>query len=153
MTGCTLSDNSTDGRRINLVAIYSEIEKDFPRNPTNDQCIQRARLIILHLIGATIFPDSASNWVHSNFLLHVDNLEDCGQLSWGSASLAWLYRQLCKATKVTARDVGGPLFLLQLWAWERFPTLAPTNSIPISSDLPYGARYAKITYSYYIVFL
>ncbi|KAK1408104.1 hypothetical protein QVD17_39737 [Tagetes erecta] len=144
LTGCTLPDNSTDRQKINLVAIFNLIKIEFPENPTDDECKKRARLIILHLIGATIFPDSASNWVHANFLSHVDNLVDCGKLSWGSATLAWLYRQLCKATKMTTRDVSGPLFLLQLWAWERLPTIAPINNRTVNFELPYDGKVGNL---------
>ena len=32
---------------------------------------------------------------------------------------------MCQASHVQARDIVGPLILLQLWAWERFPCIAP----------------------------
>ncbi|KAA0032200.1 serine/threonine-protein phosphatase 7 long form-like protein [Cucumis melo var. makuwa] len=33
--------------------------------------------------------------------------------------------QLCKPSKRDVRDIAGPLILLQIWAWKRFPTIAP----------------------------
>lgn len=58
------------------------------------------------------------------FLSLLANLHEAGQYSWGGACLAWLYRQLCKATKPDVREIVGPLILIQIWAWERFPTMA-----------------------------
>ena len=44
---------------------------------------------------------------------------------WGSAYLAWLYREICQASHVQTCDIASLLILLQLWAWERFPCIAP----------------------------
>ncbi|XP_040952770.1 protein MAINTENANCE OF MERISTEMS-like [Gossypium hirsutum] len=44
--------------------------------------------------------------------------------SWGSAVLAVLYRELCRATDPKVRDIGGCLSLLQSWALYRMPFLA-----------------------------
>jgi hypothetical protein len=50
--------------------------------------------------------------------------QDCDNIrvySWGSAVLAWLYRQLCDACKRSGQDanLGGCAYLLQIWIWER----------------------------------
>ncbi|KAL6316687.1 hypothetical protein AAG906_019618 [Vitis piasezkii] len=39
--------------------------------------------------------------------------------SWGSAVLAHLYRELCRASLDGATDIAGCVTLLQLWSWER----------------------------------
>ncbi|XP_057728089.1 serine/threonine-protein phosphatase 7 long form homolog [Arachis stenosperma] len=45
--------------------------------------------------------------------------------SWGAASLAHLYRSLCRASRFNCKKMDGPLILLFVWAWERMPFLAP----------------------------
>ncbi|RLN03608.1 hypothetical protein C2845_PM13G09080 [Panicum miliaceum] len=49
--------------------------------------------------------------------------ENLSQYNWGSATLAWLYRQLCDACRRSGADsnLGGCACLLQIWIWERFP--------------------------------
>jgi hypothetical protein len=43
--------------------------------------------------------------------------------SWGSATVAWLYRQMCDACRRSGAttNLGGCIYLLQLWMWERLP--------------------------------
>ncbi|RYR31856.1 hypothetical protein Ahy_B01g056787 [Arachis hypogaea] len=36
----------------------------------------------------------------------LEDLDRCGRLSWGSAVLAWLYRQMCRATEHSQRNLG-----------------------------------------------
>ncbi|KAL4305923.1 hypothetical protein AHAS_Ahas16G0126800 [Arachis hypogaea] len=45
--------------------------------------------------------------------------------SWGAASLAHLYRSLCRASRYNCKEMDGPLMPLFVWAWERMPFLAP----------------------------
>ncbi|KAL4337829.1 hypothetical protein AHAS_Ahas12G0149300 [Arachis hypogaea] len=37
--------------------------------------------------------------------------------SWGSASLAHLYRALCRATRFDCKEIDDPLTLLHIWTW------------------------------------
>ncbi|KAD3640432.1 hypothetical protein E3N88_29655 [Mikania micrantha] len=71
----------------------------------------------------------------------------CGHLSWGSIVLAMLYRNLCNATSSNSSTIGGPLYILQLWAWIRITTLAPTFLHRFDNQRPYGAMWReKLTY-------
>jgi hypothetical protein len=49
--------------------------------------------------------------------------ENIGQYSWGSATLAWLYWQLCEGCRRVNpnSNIGGCMYLLQIWIWERIP--------------------------------
>ncbi|TVU51646.1 hypothetical protein EJB05_03086, partial [Eragrostis curvula] len=55
-----------------------------------------------------------------------------GQFSWGSAVLAFLYRQLCEACRrrKPRSSLGGCVFLLQLWMWSRLPVRRPRVRAP-----------------------
>ncbi|MED6179003.1 hypothetical protein PIB30_112929 [Stylosanthes scabra] len=53
--------------------------------------------------ACTLFGDKTAARVPLRWLPFVDQLDDLGQYSWGSATLAWLYRNLCRASN---RNVG-----------------------------------------------
>ncbi|KAH0675264.1 hypothetical protein KY285_023065 [Solanum tuberosum] len=85
-------------------------------------------------------------------LLYLPMLEDItavGCYSWGSATLACLYRFLCKASQSTQNEIAGFLPLLQIWAWERVTVLRPQivaqrdtrNIFPVG--LPRGPHAAR----------
>ncbi|KAI8563939.1 hypothetical protein RHMOL_Rhmol03G0147800 [Rhododendron molle] len=67
----------------------------------------------------------------------------CQRLLGISACLSNLYHYLCHGCKSGNDNVGGAFILLQLWAWERFPFVAPgrlgTRQRPPGS--PLGARW------------
>ncbi|KAK9987571.1 hypothetical protein SO802_027810 [Lithocarpus litseifolius] len=46
------------------------------------------------------------------------------------AALSWLYRHLCNASEKTAKQIGGAVLLVQLWAWMRFPHICPVMRHP-----------------------
>ena len=77
------------------------------------QCYVRA--FILQLIEGFIFANKLNNMVHLMFLPLLENFAGIGTYSWDSACLAWLYREMCRASRIDAHDVSGPLILLQLW--------------------------------------
>ncbi|KAD7477118.1 hypothetical protein E3N88_00254 [Mikania micrantha] len=75
------------------------------------------------------------------------DLTACGQLSWGSAVLAMLYRNLSS----NSSNIGGPLYILQLWAWSRMTTLAPTILHRFDNQRPYGAIASAFLYIWDVV--
>ena len=77
-----------------------------------------ARACILQMMGGSLFSNKSSHFVHLKFFLLLVNIHEAGRYSWGGACLAWLYKQLCKATKTDVREISGPLILLQIWAWK-----------------------------------
>jgi hypothetical protein len=52
--------------------------------------------------------------------------------NWGSTALAWLYRALCDGYSKTGENmnIGGCVYLLQIWMWEHFPVGRPYWSVP-----------------------
>ncbi|KAH1096781.1 hypothetical protein J1N35_013702 [Gossypium stocksii] len=65
--------------------------------------IHAARELILQLIGGILLPDVNQNKVHIMYLPLLEDLELAGGFSWGSAVLACLYRDLCRATKPSTK--------------------------------------------------
>ncbi|KAK1411466.1 hypothetical protein QVD17_38015 [Tagetes erecta] len=92
---------------------------------TEEECIKRARCVSFILCAKTVLADG--NIAHASLHL-LDNLKDLkssGQKSWGGAALACLYRELSKGAKPDVVTMGGPMSLLQIWAWTRILPLAP----------------------------
>ena len=66
----------------------------------NDHAIQgQARVYILLLMAGVTFADNSGGQVQLIYLPLLVDLEAAGQYSWESATLAFLYRQLCRATE------------------------------------------------------
>ncbi|KAE8695337.1 Homeobox-leucine zipper protein HAT9 [Hibiscus syriacus] len=65
------------------------------------------------------------------------------RVSWGSVILAFLYRQMCKASLVVndnnTAEIDGCLLLLQSWAWHKLPFLTPISRTAI--DFPLAERW------------
>lgn len=97
-----------------------------PPSDADDITLQRyARAYILSLMGSVLFADKSGADVQLMFLPFLRDLTSVGQFSWGSAVLAHLYRELCRASKKGANEISGPLVLLQIWAWERLDISRP----------------------------
>ncbi|KAD5802939.1 hypothetical protein E3N88_14299 [Mikania micrantha] len=55
---------------------------------------------------------------------------------------------LCKGTSYLAKEISGPMFLLQMWAWERITCMSPILYFDFDSTKPYGARWrSNLSYS------
>ncbi|XP_071694767.1 serine/threonine-protein phosphatase 7 long form homolog [Rutidosis leptorrhynchoides] len=106
-------------------------------------------------MGCVLFSDSNAYDVPLSFLHTILDLSPANRISWGSAVLAHLYRNLCKAaTNYEAKTINGSLILVQLWVYKRIPSLAPIlkndvrripanmppNEIPLIRA-PYGSRW------------
>ena len=48
------------------------------------------------------------------FLPLFEDLGVTGTYNWGSACLAWLYREMCRASRIDAHDASSSLILLQV---------------------------------------
>ncbi|XP_050215989.1 serine/threonine-protein phosphatase 7 long form homolog isoform X1 [Mercurialis annua] len=91
------------------------------------------------------FTDLNSGHLGLRILPHLEDLEDQRSISWGSAVLAHLYHELCICSMASQhrRNIGGALWILQLWAFERLTPLRPRYAaLPITQHLPLGDRWA-----------
>ncbi|KAK5771785.1 hypothetical protein PVK06_048028 [Gossypium arboreum] len=82
--------------------------------------IRYARAYILEMIGGYLIPDLSRNLVHLRWLLKLVDFRAAGELSWGSAVLEILYKEMCGATRPNKAKIGDCLSLLQSWARFRF---------------------------------
>ncbi|KAE8804874.1 mutator protein [Hordeum vulgare] len=117
--------------RVPAGAPFTWIAANFAHCPedTDGEVIQRyARVYMWYVISRTIFADGTRKnapWMWLKALTVFDN-----KFSWGSAALAYLYRQLDNACRRTTKDggVGGCMLLLSVWSWERLPVGRPKSS-------------------------
>nr|XP_016455320.1 PREDICTED: serine/threonine-protein phosphatase 7 long form homolog [Nicotiana tabacum] len=95
--------------RDHLVQIHDTITDDSAEVDVE----QYTRLLLLLLFGGVLFPNTSGNLVSLRFLHHIADFDDTVSYSWGGAVLSFLYRQMCRASMGTQRDVSGFLPLLQ----------------------------------------
>ncbi|GAV82281.1 LOW QUALITY PROTEIN: PMD domain-containing protein, partial [Cephalotus follicularis] len=74
---------------------------------------RHVRAYILCLLGSILFPDSSGDTMPLMFLPMLTDLYDVDTYIWGSGTLAWLYRSLCKACHRGVSQIGDNLLLLQ----------------------------------------
>ena len=79
---------------------------------------------------------------YARWLPLLEDLDVCGTKSWGSAVLAYLYREMSKVALIQNSELKGCLSLLQVWAWERLhlkPRLC--THLQLDGQIPLGCRY------------
>ena len=141
LLGAVPPRNAFEGSKIKLTWLSQRFHT-LPADATDVEIQYYTRAWLLRCLGGLVFTTNKSNMVHLMFLPLLEDFNVVGQYSWGSACLAWLYRELCRATRPNARGLGGYLQLLQIWAWERLPNFRPNfiNRVSLHQDMPYGYR-------------
>lgn len=102
-----------------------------PAADADDLTVERAaRAYVLYVFGSTLFPDGTGDNASWMWLPLFSDWDQAGQYSWGSAALAFLYRQLCEACRRInpGSNLGGCVLLVQVWMWERLPVGRPTSA-------------------------
>ncbi|CAI0423957.1 unnamed protein product, partial [Linum tenue] len=92
-----------------------------------DQVERYARVYLIGLVGGFLFLDKANRWIQGMWSLLLGDWDEIGGKSWGSAVLARIYRELCTCLRLGAKQAGGEMFILQLWAWEHLLMFAPQD--------------------------
>jgi hypothetical protein len=117
-----------EGKEKKTSSVSSKWLKDhFNECPehADDEVVQRhARVWLWHMVASFLLPDASGNTVSWMCLPQLrEEWENIALYSWGSATLAWLYHQLCEACRRASptSNLGGCTYLLQIWIWERIP--------------------------------
>ncbi|QHO18800.1 uncharacterized protein DS421_11g323620 [Arachis hypogaea] len=110
---------------INLSWFRETVCGNLEEDATPERLLQYTRGYIMQLIGGFLFPDQSNTRVHLRWLPLLEDLDQCGQLSWGSAVLAFLYLMLCRGTCYTQHNMGGCMSFLLSWAYHRIPSCRP----------------------------
>ncbi|KAK4388086.1 protein MAINTENANCE OF MERISTEMS [Sesamum angolense] len=124
--GFAPEDGALKGSRLQVKAIIEHISHVHitPDTP-HLTVVQYARAVALLLLGGTMCPDSSGNLVSLLYLAKLEDIVAARNYSWGSAVLAFLYRELCNASEKGKAVIGGALQLVQIWAWSRIIPLCP----------------------------
>jgi hypothetical protein len=85
------------------------------------------------MVAGFLFLDGSGNIIYwlMLLLLHLE-WDIIGMYSWGPAALAWLYRALCDGySRIGSNaNLGGCMYLLQIYMWEHFPVTRPYRHTP-----------------------
>ncbi|KAK4383196.1 protein MAINTENANCE OF MERISTEMS [Sesamum angolense] len=155
--GFAPEDGALKGSRLQVKAIIEHISHVHitPDTP-HLTVVQYARAVALLLLGGTMCPDSSGNLVSLLYLAKLEDIVAARNYSWGSAVLAFLYRELCNASEkgkavIVARAVGTDL------AWSRIIPLCPGLGAPrvhmgphqidnnrVLPGAPYGAMWNSV---------
>ncbi|KAK1381942.1 serine/threonine-protein phosphatase 7 long form-like [Heracleum sosnowskyi] len=141
---------SLKGARL-LLSWLTTNYKTLHDDASDVELIRYTQSYLLQLFAGVLFSDHSGGQIHCMYLPLIQDFGRCRTLAWGSAVLAFLYRELCKACKIGVRENAGCLILLQLWAWTRLPTLAHVPRGPSLDNSviwgdrsgPYGMRWCS----------
>ncbi|KAL2925779.1 Protein MAINTENANCE OF MERISTEMS [Bienertia sinuspersici] len=92
------------------------------RQPTRCDETQLIGWLFL-LLGCTLFVDK--NKIRPRDIVEALESDSIHEFSWGSAALAYLYRQLGMTSRYSCLGNVGCLTLLQCWIYEYFPCFRP----------------------------
>lgn len=124
LLGATPEDFDKKGQKVKISWLRDRFTGQVDDRAPIEVVKQQARGLLLLLLGGTIFADHTGRFVNLCWLKLLEDFKVAGQYSWGSAALASLYSGLCHGS-TKGKEVAGAFILLQVWAWERFPMLAP----------------------------
>ncbi|KAH1234540.1 Serine/threonine-protein phosphatase 7 long form [Glycine max] len=134
-------ENARKGTALKLTWLLNMLRAPLPEEPTTHQLQCRCRAYIMYMIGGALIPDKSGNRVHLMYLNLLRDLNKTKKYSWGSACLANLYRELCRASSEVGKSMGGCVILLQSWAWYHMPFIAPRVPRP-ETTFPLAKRWS-----------
>ena len=155
---------SSEGRSkytVNMRWLRESLERHQPTDLSTEDDLDRwTRGYLWLIVGGLLMSEKSGARVNSMWLPLLVDFDRCGTYSWGSTVLAYLYRDLYKASKRTTKEIDGCGVLLQTWFWFRFPCFSPLQRRPRihrrnpnrevrPPTFPFAARYLIINLLHY----
>ncbi|KAF9603373.1 hypothetical protein IFM89_035618 [Coptis chinensis] len=113
-----------------------------PEDATTEIVDCHVRAYLLFLLGCTIFNDKSGVGVHVAYLQVLLEVDNVSKYAWGAAVLAYLYRELAKASQRNKRQVVGCMTLLEAWVYEHFCLQnSPMINMDFKRDMPRMRRW------------
>nr|CAB3493118.1 unnamed protein product [Digitaria exilis] len=130
------------GGSINIAWLHDTF-KTLPEGANQSDVEFATRAYILYQIGCSLFPDPSGTRVHLRYLALLRDFDASGEMAWGAAVLAHLYRELGKASMKGKANCCAFLTLLQIWAWEHIQIGCPERleNKALPDDQPLGCRW------------
>ncbi|CAN0899735.1 Protein MAIN-LIKE 2 [Linum grandiflorum] len=107
--------------------------------------VDAAKMWLFCLLGSSLFVDKTSDRVRVQLVEFIRVTDQITKYAWGTATLAWLYLQLGKATRADIVGRAGCLHLLQSWIHEYFPHTRKSvaHPEPLREGEPLCGRWAS----------
>ncbi|XP_075494776.1 serine/threonine-protein phosphatase 7 long form homolog [Primulina tabacum] len=155
--GFTPTSSQIKGAHLYLTALLDHCLNNMINDQSTEEDVaQYSRCVAILIIDGCMFPDSEGAAVKLMYLQFFEEIELVNTYSWGSAVLAYLYRELCDTSMKLKVDLCGSVQILQIWVWSRITLLCPDRAQHISiseeqaADVlqglpfpPYGARWRR----------
>ncbi|KAM0900803.1 hypothetical protein ACQ4PT_020376 [Festuca glaucescens] len=120
---------------------------EYPAEVDRDTVRTYTKVYLWYVISRTLFADSGGKLAQWCWLKALTVLEH--KWSWGTAALAYLYRQLDDACRRTGTaGIGGCMLLLFVWSWERLPVGRPVQYLKRPWD-DHGNVVREPTWAYF----
>ncbi|XP_073271573.1 serine/threonine-protein phosphatase 7 long form homolog [Primulina huaijiensis] len=114
------------GGHLSMTALYDHCMSNLVNDDTSEvDVVKYTRCVSLMIIGGIMLPDYQGGSARLIFLQLLRDIDNVKSYSWGSAVLAFLYRELCNASRIEKTTMTGPLYILQIWAWSRIKCVNP----------------------------
>ena len=143
LLGVSFPSKAFHGSSLKMRALNEHFQNINEHNQDPVRFERYIRAYILKIIGGLLLADHSSSRVPLRYLQLLRDLDSCGEYSWGSAVLAHLYAQLCKATNYEVQEIACCIPLIQIWAWERFPNIAPDRTNFYIPQSPLFTKYGQ----------
>ncbi|XP_073121440.1 protein MAINTENANCE OF MERISTEMS-like [Henckelia pumila] len=115
LLGFTPLTSHFKGGHLSMTALYEHCTAALvDDNSPKIDVVKYTRCIALMIIGGIMLQDYQGGSVRLIFLQLLWDIDRIRSYSWGSAVLAFLYRELCNATRTGKAIISGPLFILQV---------------------------------------
>ncbi|KAM3260464.1 hypothetical protein ACQJBY_051620 [Aegilops geniculata] len=113
------------GGSINIAWLYDTFS-NLPEGANQSEIEHATRAYIMYQIGCSLFPDPSGTRVHLRYLALLRDFDASGEMAWGAAVLAHLYRELGK-----------------IWAWEHIQIGRPERleNKSLTGDQPLGCSW------------
>ncbi|KAM3361846.1 hypothetical protein P3S68_016700 [Capsicum galapagoense] len=119
----SLRDFSSSFLKVSALKAHMLGEPQLSDMATQEIVNQKVRCYIFWMIAGTMMEDTSGSYLKPMYLPMLEDVNAIGSYSWGSVTLACLYRFLCKASQSIQNEIARFLPLLQVRSWERITVL------------------------------
>ena len=101
--------------KVSALNAHLRLQPRLPDLATQDMVNEKARCYMFWIIAGLLLADTSGGLLKLMYLPMLEDITTVGSYSWGSATLAYLYSFLCKASQSSQNEIVGFLPLLQVY--------------------------------------